>query len=105
MEVNPGEGEIMFLAELCRFENFFTRHTEFAVVLSSLRMGVVGMNRNTREEAEPKINVTLRERVLRDRRVSRTEREILRFAQNDIDSFKLRQIINNNCPGMLDCGL
>src|SRR5512141_3232074 len=61
MEMNPMERKIMFSTKICSFEDLFTRHPEFAAMMTRLCMDVMGVNADARKEAKPKIYVTLRE--------------------------------------------
>jgi hypothetical protein len=49
----------MVLAELRGFQDLFTCHTEFAVMLAGLCVRVMRMNGDPGEEAQPNIYVTL----------------------------------------------
>src|SRR4030067_289196 len=97
MEVNTFQWKVVSSAKSRGFHDLCARHAEFAVVLPGLRVGVMGCNRDTGQEAKPKVYVTLREWRLfhHDRRVSLVAEEVLtctcarckwRFAQDDMEA-------------------
>ena len=66
VEVDPFQGQILFFAELRGFQNLFARHAELAVMLTGLRVGVMGVDGDAGEEAEPRFGVReLAPRVVR----------------------------------------
>jgi hypothetical protein len=47
----------LFFAVFRRREDFLARHAEFAVVLTGLRVGVVGVDGNAGQEAQPDLSL------------------------------------------------
>ena len=108
VKVNACERQMILFAETRRFENLGARHAELAIVLSCLGVRVMGMNGDARDEAQPKVYVTLSG----EKSLVRKRREILpvtdppgrcRFAHDGIDSLEFAEIINNDCPRVLNC--
>jgi hypothetical protein len=79
-------------------------------MLTGLSMGMMGGHSDAGQETKPDAYVTPPEvrrggvREHSNRRVSHNGPEILRFAQDDMDTTELRQVIDNNRPGVVQRG-